>query len=89
MICVKGRKLSGETETRNCLERSRECVGTVWAKHLCPVTSKTAAKKRRELIKSLCFQGRHQSYMKFVNIPHHRLTHGYITENIIQVQLQV
>lgn len=89
MICVKGRTLSGETETRNCLERSRERVGTVWEKHLCVVTSKTAAEKRRELIKSLCFQGRHQSCMKFVNIPHHRLTHGHITENIIQVQLQV
>ena len=66
-------------------EKQREHVGTVWAKHLCPVTSKTVAKKRRRLIKSLCFRGRHQSHMKFVNIPHHRLTRGYITENIIQV----
>lgn len=70
-------------------EKQREHVGTVWAKHLCPITSKTAAKKRRGHIKRLCFQGRHQSYMKFVNIPHHRLTRGYITENIIQVQLRV
>ena len=48
MICMKGQKLSGETETRNCFERSRESVWVQCGRNISAPSPQKQRPKKRE-----------------------------------------
>ena len=70
--------MEGNQGNESGLSRAKS-VGTVWAKHLCPVISKIEAKKRRASSNRF-FQGRNQIYVKCVNILLYSLARVYLLQ---------